>query len=230
MGNSCCNQDGSSEADIKQLIKNQTKILKQATEFTNDTDLPPPSIAVPISKMLTPSPQALSQEKLLDPLNQELKKKYSELPVAGPLEYQETKETYHGQLRNSKREGYGYSIYPDGSIYEGYWKNDQYNGLGRLILETGEFYEGQFYSGVRQGHGKSVDEEGKEYVGDWKNDQQHGRGVEKYSDGSEYDGDFKDGKRQGEGVFKLKNGSVYEGEFYDDNMDGVGKIIDFLMI
>ena len=46
---------------------------------------------------------------------------------------------YKGQWnKNNLKEGRGYQIWLDGSIYEGYWKNNMANGKGRLIHKDGD--------------------------------------------------------------------------------------------
>ncbi len=35
-------------------------------------------------------------------------------------------------------------MWPDGSIYEVYWKNDKANGKGRLIHADGDVYLGEW--------------------------------------------------------------------------------------
>ena len=42
------------------------------------------------------------------------------------------------------RQGEGVQVFPDGSMYEGYWVNNKANGKGRLIHANGDVYEGQF--------------------------------------------------------------------------------------
>ena len=45
-------------------------------------------------------------------------------------------------MLNGKRHGLGKQIWPDNSLYEGYWANDMANGKGRLIHSDGDVYEG----------------------------------------------------------------------------------------
>mmetsp|Transcript_22718 Transcript_22718/g.21896 ORF Transcript_22718/g.21896 Transcript_22718/m.21896 type:complete len:119 (+) Transcript_22718:281-637(+) len=74
---------------------------------------------------------------------------------------------YEGEWNEetNKRDGRGYQIWADGSLYEGYWKNDKANGRGRLIHADGDVYEGQ-----------------------WKDDKAHGEGTYKHTDGAMYRG------------------------------------------
>ena len=74
---------------------------------------------------------------------------------------------YDGEwnVETGMREGRGYQIWLDGSLYEGYWKNDKANGRGRLIHADGDVYEG-----------------------DWKDDKAHGYGIYIHNDGKRYEG------------------------------------------
>lgn len=72
---------------------------------------------------------------------------------------------YESELR--VREGFGIRIWPDGSIYEGWFKQDCAYGKGRLIHADGYIYEG-----------------------DWENDTACGEGVYTHFDGCHYEGTF----------------------------------------
>lgn len=43
------------------------------------------------------------------------------------------------------RDGKGYMIWPDGSIYEGFWVNNQATGYGRMIHADGDVYDGEWF-------------------------------------------------------------------------------------
>lgn len=60
---------------------------------------------------------------------------------------------YKGQWNSvlNQREGRGVQIWPDGSIYEGYWKNDKANGRGRLIHADGDVYLGEWVEDKAEG-------------------------------------------------------------------------------
>jgi hypothetical protein len=47
---------------------------------------------------------------------------------------------YIGQFLNGVRSGKGKQVWPDFSLYEGYWENDKTNGRGRLIHSDGDVY------------------------------------------------------------------------------------------
>lgn len=38
------------------------------------------------------------------------------------------------------REGKGVQVWPDGSLYEGYWQNNKANYFGRLLHKDGDIY------------------------------------------------------------------------------------------
>jgi hypothetical protein len=57
-------------------------------------------------------------------------------------------------IKTQIKEGRGIEIWPDGSIYEGWWKDDKPNGKGREIKANGDIYDGN-----------------------WKDDKVHGFGI-----------------------------------------------------
>ena len=61
------------------------------------------------------------------------------------------------------RQGKGACIWPDGSIYEGWWQYNKANGKGRLIHAYGDVYEGQ-----------------------WQDDKAHGYGIYYHLDGAKF--------------------------------------------
>lgn len=63
------------------------------------------------------------------------------------------------------RQGLGQQVWPDGSMYEGYWVDSKANGKGRLIHADGDVYDGF-----------------------WLNDKAHGFGVYSHLDGARYEG------------------------------------------
>jgi len=52
-------------------------------------------------------------------------------------------------------------VWPDGSMYEGYWMDNKANGKGRLIHADGDVYNGF-----------------------WKDDKAHGQGIYSHLDGA----------------------------------------------
>ena len=121
------------------------------------------------------------------------------------------------------RDGRGISVWPNGDLYEGYWKNGKFNGKGRHIYFCGDVYEGDWVDHKRHGLGTYVYLDGTRREGGWLNDEFHGKGYEKWPNGTIFVGEFQNGKREGFGKFYYaKDGAVYEGQFKDDNMHGPG--------
>ena len=78
---------------------------------------------------------------------------------------------YSGQSdRFGKKCGFGFQVWPDGSIYEGYWKNDKANGRGRLIHADSDVYEGLWVDDKAHGYGEYTHTDGAKYCGEWKDD------------------------------------------------------------
>ena len=44
---------------------------------------------------------------------------------------------YVGESNNMIREGFGKQTWPDGFVYEGYWKHDMPNGKGAIVQADG---------------------------------------------------------------------------------------------
>lgn len=57
-------------------------------------------------------------------------------------------------MNGGARHGFGTQIWPDGSIYEGYWESDQCNGKGRLINAEGHVYFGDWVNDKAEGKGE----------------------------------------------------------------------------
>ena len=68
------------------------------------------------------------------------------------------------------RQGKGVLIWPDGSIYEGYWVDNKANGKGRLVHADGEFYDGYWKADKVHGHCTYLHSDGAKYSGDWFED------------------------------------------------------------
>jgi hypothetical protein len=53
---------------------------------------------------------------------------------------------YQGEwlLGTQVRQGTGIQIWPDGSMYEGWWVDNKANGKGRLIHADGDIYDGSW--------------------------------------------------------------------------------------
>ena len=121
------------------------------------------------------------------------------------------------------RHGKGKQIWPEGSIYEGFWRDDQADGFGRLIHADGDYYEGEWKNDKAHGKGKYVHPDGSYYEGDWVKDLQEGFGIEHHPNGSVYTGEFVAGEKHGEGKFVNPDGSSYVGSFKNNHFDGKGR-------
>lgn len=81
-------------------------------------------------------------------------------------------EYSYARLKGSEvRQGKGVQIWPDGSMYEGWWKDNKANGKGRLIHADGDIYDGY-----------------------WREDKAHGFGIYSHLDGAKYEGEWKEDK------------------------------------
>lgn len=98
-----------------------------------------------------------------------------------------------------KPDGIGFKVYPNGSIFEGYFEEGQINGYGRAVTHKGEVYQGPFFY-----------------------DCMDGTGLFQWPDNRSYFGEFQHGKKQGKGTYCWPNGQVYEGEFKFDDCFGSG--------
>ena len=111
----------------------------------------------------------------------------------------ENQARYEGQwLRGQQvRQGQGKQIWPDGSMYEGYWLDNKANGKGRLIHADGDVYDGYWKDDKAHGQGTYSHLDGAEYRGHWFEDKQHGEGVETWPDGASYKGAYVEGRKHG---------------------------------
>lgn len=99
---------------------------------------------------------------------------------------------YDGEWIQGKniRQGKGRQIWPDGSMYEGWWKDNKANGKGRLIHADGDVYDGQWQDDKAHGYGIYCHLDGAKYEGYWEEDKQHGDGLETWPDGARYNGQY----------------------------------------
>lgn len=90
-----------------------------------------------------------------------------------PMQVLENKARYQGEwlVNQEIRQGRGTQIWPDGSMYEGYWADGKANGKGRLIHADGDVYDGV-----------------------WKDDKAHGYGIYSHMDGARYEGEWYEDK------------------------------------
>ena len=69
--------------------------------------------------------------------------------------YLQNGSVYWGEWRTDSnvREGRGVQVWPDGSLYEGYWKNNKANFYGRLLHKDGDIYQGSWLDDKAHGVG-----------------------------------------------------------------------------
>lgn len=133
------------------------------------------------------------------------------------------KSVYKGYFNKDwQKEGFGVLYFPDGGMYEGFFRGNLMDGRGRLINQEGFLYEGEFTNNKANGYGKYISIEGVTYKGQWKDEKQHGYGEEDFVDGSRYEGEYFMGKKNGKGKFKWPDGYFYEGEFFNNDIHGYG--------
>jgi hypothetical protein len=86
----------------------------------------------------------------------------------------ENKTLYEGEwnVKTNERDGMGVLIWPDGSLYEGFWKKGKANGKGRLIHADKDVYIGDWLDDKAHGNGTYLHADGAKYVGEWYLDKQ----------------------------------------------------------
>lgn len=109
--------------------------------------------------------------------------------------------------------------------YIGGMLKGKYNGFGSSVIPNGSRYDGDFVEGIFQGKG-IMRTPGGIIVGDFKNGQPDGKLIARLSDGYVYIGDAVAGTYYGEGIKKWPNGSFYDGEFVKDILQGRGIFFD----
>ena len=137
---------------------------------------------------------------------------------------------YHGQVTREKdgrivRDGKGYLLQENSSLYCGYFQKDSFQGPGLFVNFQGciSYYRGFWIDGSLQGKGMLFTENGYRYIGDWVDSAQDGYGQEYWSDNSTYKGDFKRGYKWGHGDFVWKKeGQRYIGQFKEGEIEGFG--------
>jgi len=117
---------------------------------------------------------------------------------------------YLGALTNTKPQGTGKIIRPNGSYFEGNFVNGVMQGQGKLVTYGGFIYEGEFKNGIARGKGKITYPEAwkKVYTGDVFYTMPFGKGIETNAMGT-YEGDYWYNWQEGKGVFTSKDGKTH---------------------
>lgn len=98
------------------------------------------------------------------------------------------------------RDGKGKIVHPSSDnselgqeSYEGDWKEDKMDGFGVYYYSNGDIYEGEWKDNLHHGNGKYLFSDGSRYEGGWKDHRMHGTG--KYWDinNVNWSGEFRDG-------------------------------------
>ena len=144
-------------------------------------------------------------------------------------------DSYIGEWRASKAEGYGVHAWANGiglyyilgDRYEGEWKACLKHGNGTDLFQNGDVYIGQYRYGKPFGYGQYIWKTGSSYVGEFKNGLKNGMGKwKKAKDGNsnQYEGEYVNDKKEGYGVFKWASGNVYRGQYRNDEREGIGEM------
>ena len=121
----------------------------------------------------------------LEPFKYEISNPYTSNKVTKPEQKLENGITYEGEWNeDGKRDGRGMQHWPDGSVYEGYWKDGMAHGKGRLIHTDGVIQDGDWVADKAHGFGIYIHADGSKYEGEWFEDKQHGSGKEIWPDGT----------------------------------------------
>eukprot|EP00956_Cyclotella_meneghiniana_P022750 scaffold43406_cov36-Cyclotella_meneghiniana.AAC.1 len=130
--------------------------------------------------------------------------------------------SYHGELKDGKRHGFGTMFYSSGAFYIGNWKEGEYHGTGLHRYINGDLHHGEWFEYKRHGRGLGRYVSGNSYDGEWFENKMHGKGLYEFANGDWYDGEWFGGLYHGRGVYKHSDGGTYDGEWLDDKKHGRG--------
>lgn len=129
-------------------------------------------------------------------------------------------ESYFGEWRDNKFDGYGLCLWSDGRKYRGMFKEGKRYGFGMFTWPSGCKYEGEWLDDKRHGSGKDLWPDSSSFVGQYAQDKFNGWGVFKWEDGGHYEGNWKEDRRHGFGIHTWKDGRIFRGEFNEDKFMG----------
>ena len=135
-------------------------------------------------------------------------------------------ETFTGEFRENRPNGFGTIVFPKGARYVGEISNGVMHGKGTYVHPNGTTYVGEFKSGLREGSGTLAIPGGANYSGEFRNDKRNGQGVYTYANGATYTGSHSQDKRHGSGVWRHPMGKQYVGEFSEGERTGLGIAYD----
>lgn len=87
---------------------------------------------------------------------------------------------YVGEFRDDEINGRGYMTYPKNNLtqsYEGEWKNGKYNGFGTIIWSNGDRYDGEWRDDKYNDQGVYTWANGDRFEGYWRDGKPNGFGV-----------------------------------------------------
>jgi len=122
----------------------------------------------------------------------------------------------------TRKHGRGHFTFPNGESYYGEWKSSKFDGFGVCMWADGRKYQGMFREGKRSGFGIFTWPSGCRYEGEWLEDKRHGNGRDTWPDSSSFIGEYKQDKFDGWGVFRWEDGGLYEGYWKEDHRHGFG--------
>lgn len=159
----------------------------------------------------------------------------SEEEVQGTSEHESQankKDTKSGYFYRLRLYGKGEIKFKNGNTYLGQFKGGKREGYGEMsfITPPDEFpsdigdYKGQFKRDKRDGEGTMVYADGSTFEGEFRNDQKY-KGIYKSPSGEQYEGKFQNNLYNGLGKLTFLGGTVIEGKFESGNLGETGKII-----
>ena len=90
---------------------------------------------------------------------------------------------------NIKREIREEVTLENGAKYTGEWdENDMKSGKGRQEWPDGSIYEGYYKDNKADFYGRLIHADSDVYCGQWRDDKAHGYGTYKHADGASYEG------------------------------------------
>ena len=134
-----------------------------------------------------------------------------------------TRREIKGRCTGNCQNGKGQKVWPNGDMYQGFWKDGEKDGWGAYTWSGGKMkYQGEYKNDLEDGQGTFTWTNGDQYQGGFKEDEMDGQGTFTYTTGEKYQGGFKEDEMDGQGTFTYTNGDQYQGGFKEDEMDGKG--------